>query len=108
MYKIIGYTQDGDPIYGDIYGQPFQPEKDVVITAKKNTTKKWYEGVFENAGGILSGAGTLISSIKGNPGNVTYVNTPTTNQPKSKDNTIIYAAIAIIGLILIFFFINKK
>lgn len=107
MYKIIGYAQDGAPIYGDMYGQPFQPQKEVVIKAQKNTASKWYEGLFENAGGILAGAGSLISSIKGNPGNVTYVNTPT-EEPKSKDNTIIYAAIAVIGLILIFFFINKK
>lgn len=101
-FGIIGY-ENGNPIYG-YNNEPVQPSKEVVITGKKPS--KWYDGLFDNAGEIFTGAAALVGAFKGQPGSVTNVYTPPP-EPE-KDNTIIYAAVALIVIIIIIIILKTK
>lgn len=107
MYKIIGYDAKGAAIWGDMNGNPLVPSKEITVTAKK-PAGKWYESLFTNAGGILTGAGSLISSIKGQPAQVNNYMAPEPDNSKDNTKMMIMAVVVVIILIALFFFLKKS
>lgn len=107
MYTQIGTDALGNPIWGDINGNPITPSKEVVVKSKP-AGSKWYNSLIDKGGEILTGAASLFSAFKGNPTGITNIYEAPEEPKKDNTNMIIMAVVVVLILIAIFYFIKKS